>query len=108
MIDIQAATAGKEYNSKGNNAYIVNPEQESTFLGSKLSVDLKAGTTLSFRTPGGGGYGHPEERDPNLVQKDVRDGKVSPERAASLYKVAINKDLTVNVRKTRKLRNENL
>ena len=88
--------------------YIVNPEQESTFLGSKLSVDLKSGTTLSFRTPGGGGYGPPEERDPNLVQKDVRDGKVSPEQAASLYKVAINKDLTVDVRKTRKLRNENL
>jgi N-methylhydantoinase B len=89
--------------------YIVNPKKESTFLGSKLSVDLKSGTTLSFRTPGGGGYGLPEERDPNLVLKDVRDGKVSPVQAALVYKVAVNKDLaSVDDRKTQKLRNDNV
>ena len=34
----------------------------------------------SYQTCGGGGYGPPEERDPSLVLKDVRDGKVSVER----------------------------
>ena len=61
-------------------------------LGSKTTLQLKPGDVISYRTSGGGGFGPPEERDPALVLRDVRDGKVSVERARSVYKVAIDPD----------------
>lgn len=36
---------------------------------------------------GGGGFGAPSRRDPELVLRDVRDGLVSQERARDVYKV---------------------
>ena len=45
---------------------------------------------ISVRTCGGGGYGPPEERDPERVLRDVLEGKVSPERARDLYRVAVD------------------
>jgi N-methylhydantoinase B len=59
-----------------------------TRLGSKVTVELEAGDVISVRTCGGGGYGPPEERDPELVRRDVREGKVSAERARDVYGVA--------------------
>ncbi|MFW5999944.1 MAG: hydantoinase B/oxoprolinase family protein [Halorubrum sp.] len=41
----------------------------------KASVDVAAGTTVSILTPGGGGHGHPDERDPAARERDRRDGK---------------------------------
>ena len=43
---------------------------------SKASIDVEAGTTVSIRTPGGGGHGDPAERDPAARERDRRDGKV--------------------------------
>ena len=40
-------------------------------------------------TSGGGGYGHPRERDPALVLDDVLEGWVSRERAESEYGVVL-------------------
>ena len=71
-------------------SYILNPDREAVELGSKVTVQLKPGDVVSYRTCGGGGYNPPEERDPQLVLRDVRDGKVSPTRAQDVYKVAIN------------------
>ncbi|AJF27646.1 5-oxoprolinase (plasmid) [Haloarcula sp. CBA1115] len=45
----------------------------------KASVDVEAGTTVSVRTPGGGGHGDPAERDPAARERDRRDGKVDDE-----------------------------
>ena len=42
---------------------------------------------ISIRTCGGGGYGPPEERDREAVLRDVREGKVSRERARDIYKL---------------------
>jgi N-methylhydantoinase B len=42
----------------------------------KASVDVEAGTTVSVLTPGGGGHGDPEQRDPDARERDRRDGKV--------------------------------
>jgi N-methylhydantoinase B len=39
--------------------------------------------------PGGGGYGDPLERDPDLVARDVEDGLVSVERANDDYGVVL-------------------
>jgi N-methylhydantoinase B len=42
----------------------------------KTTVDIDAGTTVTVKTPGGGGYGDPEERDPEDRKRDYADGKV--------------------------------
>jgi N-methylhydantoinase B len=70
--------------------YILNPDGEARELGSKMTVALKPGDVISYQTCGGGGWGNPEERAPELVLKDVRDGKVSLARAREVYKVAID------------------
>ena len=70
--------------------YILNPDGESRELSSKTTVELKPGDVISFQTCGGGGYGPPAERDPALVLRDVRDGKISLERARAVYKVAVD------------------
>jgi N-methylhydantoinase B/oxoprolinase/acetone carboxylase alpha subunit len=44
---------------------------------------------ISVRTCGGGGYGPPEERDPERVLRDVLEEKIGADRARELYKVAI-------------------
>jgi N-methylhydantoinase B len=51
---------------------------------------LQAGDTVTHYTPGGGGYGSPRERDPLLVQRDVREGLVSLQAAACVYGVALD------------------
>ena len=85
--------------------YILNPQGEAKAMSSKTTLDLKPGDTISYQTCGGGGYGPPEERDPSLVLKDVRDGKVSVERAKSIYKTVINlNNWSVNKSETDKLR----
>ena len=60
---------------------------------------------MSYRTCGGGGYGPPGERDPELVLNDVREGKVSIGRARDIYGVVIDTATwTVDVVETSKLR----
>ncbi len=70
--------------------YILNPDREARHLGTKSTVQLKAGDVVSFRTCGGGGYGSPLERDPALVVEDVRNEKVSLARARRFYGVAVD------------------
>ena len=60
-----------------------------TRLGSKTTIDLEPGDVISIRTCGGGGYGPPEERDPERVLRDVLEGKVSVDGARDVYRVAI-------------------
>jgi N-methylhydantoinase B len=70
--------------------YVLNPDSEAEELGSKVTVQLKADDVVSYRTAGGGGYGPPEDRDPEAVLRDVRDGKVSLERARQIYGVIVD------------------
>ncbi len=50
---------------------------------------LAAGDTVTFRTPGGGGYGDPFLRPPQAVLTDARRGLVSAVSAAADYGVAL-------------------
>jgi N-methylhydantoinase B len=50
---------------------------------------VPAGTVIRIRTTGGGGWGDPLQRDPDLVARDVRWGKVSPAAAAADYGVVL-------------------
>jgi N-methylhydantoinase B len=46
----------------------------------KTTRDVPPGTTVTVRTPGGGGHGDPADRDPELAERDRADGKVTGER----------------------------
>jgi len=54
------------------------------------SFEYKAGDWKEHYIQEGGGFGNPYERDPALVQKNVRDELVSVERAKKSYGVIIN------------------
>ncbi len=76
-----------------------------TKLPSKCTVSLEKGDTLIIRTPGGGGYGGPLERRPDLVLRDVLNGLISPEVAESDYGVVIDiQRMQVDVDATERLR----
>ena len=59
-------------------------------LPSKCTIPLRRGDTLHIRTPGGGGYGDPYARRPELLLRDVRNGLVSVESAKGDYGVIID------------------
>ena len=43
------------------------------------------GTTFSLQTAGGGGYGKPDDRDPDALARDIAEGYVTTEAAAKTY-----------------------
>jgi 5-oxoprolinase (ATP-hydrolysing)/N-methylhydantoinase B len=49
-----------------------------------VNVKLQPGDRIRLTAPCGGGYGDPREREPALVEEDVREGYVSRESAARL------------------------
>lgn len=54
-------------------------------LPSKGEVRVKAGKTLVFETPGGGGFGPPLERDGGSLQRDLDEGLISLSAARDIY-----------------------
>ena len=67
---------------------------------------LVAGTLVRIDTTGGGGWGEPLERDPELVALDVLQGKVSPAAAQDEYGVVLAEDGEVDAVATRALREQ--
>ena len=61
--------------------FIVDPLGEHRELPSKCVIDVPKGGRVRVETPGGGGFGDPRERDPEALERDIRDGKVT-DRAA--------------------------
>jgi len=55
----------------------------------KAMIDLNPRQIVHLNTPGGGGYGDPLSRDPELVRHDVIAGYVTPEGAAREYGVVV-------------------
>jgi N-methylhydantoinase B len=58
----------------------------------KRQQRIPAGERVVLELPGGGGYGDPLERDPDLVRRDAEDGLVSPEHAREAYGVVLTRD----------------
>jgi N-methylhydantoinase B len=81
---------------------IINPgcDSEKRFL--KINAfPMKKGDIIRISTGGGGGFGSPLERDPNLVLNDVIDEYVTSEDAFLKYGVVFTKDLTVDLDATK-------
>ncbi|MCL4489597.1 MAG: hydantoinase B/oxoprolinase family protein [Chloroflexi bacterium] len=80
---------GGHEGSKGK--FILNPgSPDARELKSKGVDQLKQGDVVSLRLPGAGGYGNPHERDREAILRDIRDGKVSVERACEDYGLVID------------------
>lgn len=81
-------------------ALIVNRGRPDERRLGKIDVlNVNAGDTVTFLTPGAGGWGNPHKRDPNAVLRDVLDGFVTRDAAHTDYGVvihngAIDKDAT--------------
>lgn len=68
-------------------------------------TQMKPGDVVTIDAPGGGGYGNPLERDPEMVVSDVMEGYVGLESARTDYGVAINPETyEVDDKETKKLR----
>ena len=79
--------------------------EEETLI-TMVSTSMEAGERLYHRQAGGGGWGDPLERDPELVAQDVRNDKVSLACAREDYGVvldpetlAVDHDATESVRR---------
>ncbi len=77
------------YEAQGS-GLLINPESpDEKILTRKSGVPLPAGTVLSHRTAGGGGYGDPKQREPELVLDDVLDEFITLDDARDSYGVII-------------------
>jgi N-methylhydantoinase B len=67
--------------------FIVNPgtPDEKRLPPIVKNYPLKQGDIVSCRTPGGGGFGPAGERDPEFVERDVAEGRVSVGYAKKYY-----------------------
>ena len=61
--------------------------KEGLDLPGKGEFRVKAGETLIFETPGGGGFGNPQDRPREDVQRDLEEGLISQKAAREIYGV---------------------
>ena len=61
----------------------------SPHLSKDEDIRVVAGDAVTVRTPGGGGYGDPWQRDPALVARDVARGYLTADDASSDYGVVL-------------------
>jgi N-methylhydantoinase B len=66
-----------------------------------FNVRLGRGDAYMMQSGGGGGFGDPMERNPELVAEDVREGYVSPTVALNIYGVVLTTGGEVDVAATR-------
>ena len=80
------------------------PDNTTELLEACAQVRLVEGETILSICCGGGGYGPPAERRPELVAHDVAEGWISPERAREVYRVAVDATNRLDERETKRLR----
>ena len=104
VIPAQGAAGGR-HGREGR--IVVNPDTPSAVVMDGWRFELKPGDSLAYEGGGGGGFGDPFARDPQLLLRDVMEGFVSIEGASRDYGVAINAadgKLTLDIEGTQKLR----
>ena len=71
-------------------AFFIDRADGSEHLPSKIGGTITRGQRLRIATPGGGGYGAPEERDRAVILADYRNGKISAESIKQDYGVTVS------------------
>ena len=74
-----------ELHATGANCTVTTPDGNTRQLPTKVYEILHRGDVLRVETPGGGGWGDPENRDSSSIDRDVEEGLVSDERASDVY-----------------------
>ncbi|ACD20838.1 hydantoinase B/oxoprolinase family protein [Paraburkholderia phytofirmans] len=80
-----AGVNGGGEGGKGRVTRNFGTDRAETLASKVAGIVLKAGETIRIETPGGGGYGHPEERPIEALAADLRDGILSREFAEQQY-----------------------
>ncbi len=83
--------AGGGAGAAGRNLLAPDAAEEQV-LHAKLTMNFRAGEVFRHQLPGGGGYGDPLDRAPEVVAKDLRDGLVTIAGAAADYGVVARGD----------------
>ena len=65
--------------------YVNGESYVPTHLSKDQDIQISAGDTITVSTPGGGGYGDPRERDPALIERDLRRGYYTAEEIAEKF-----------------------
>ncbi len=58
---------------------------ETSPLPSKVTMGVRKGDVITHEQAGGGGFGDPGTRNPDLVRQDIADGKITPAYAHEHY-----------------------
>ncbi|MEM2016185.1 MAG: hydantoinase B/oxoprolinase family protein [Nitrososphaerota archaeon] len=94
-------------NGTPNYCVIFKQGEEPKIVRKVAAVKLKRGDMVSLRSGGGGGWGDPLERDPELVRMDVKNEYITIETAREIYGVVLDpKTLEIKWDETKKLRGE--
>jgi N-methylhydantoinase B len=95
---------GGKPGSKGS--ITLNPETPDTRRMKGKGLDtLAKGDLVRIELPGAGGYGDPMARDVAAIDRDLKDGKVTPDRAETDYAVIVDRrSLAVDRPATARLR----
>jgi N-methylhydantoinase B len=87
--------------------WIESPKGEKRVLRTMVNEPIYPGEICYTKSPGGGGWGDPLNREMQRVQDDVMDEIISTEAAKDLYGVVIDpKTLEVRIEATERLRKE--
>ena len=73
------------HDGRANALEVELPDGSLHRLRKTTAFDLPPGAVVRFAVGGGGGYGRPQERDPEAVHADLRDGYISEQRARADY-----------------------
>ncbi len=94
-------------NGTANRAFVLQPDGTTEKVPRVENYPLPAGRRVRLLTGGGGGYGDPLERPPEVVRMDVKNGYISLESAERDYGVFFHSsDLEVDEKATVRFRNE--
>lgn len=100
--------SGGEPGERSSIAY-APPGEEAREIGKIDVLRPLPNSLVTFRTPGGGGWGDPRTREQSAVLADVAEGLVSPEAARQRYGVVVTMDETgyrIDAAATERLRRE--
>ncbi len=101
-------TAGVYIKRAGDDTFRPFTEACNTVSPSKFAnILIQQGDQVMIESAGGAGYGPPQEREPDLVLRDVREGFVSEASAYGDYRVTVRRDnghLSIDEDETARLR----
>lgn len=86
---IKFAAQGR-YGGKAGKRGRIRVGHDGKDLPSKGTIHIPGDAPLILETPGGGGFGPPQERDPKKISRDLAEGTISPETAKQHYAIDLS------------------